>query len=313
MQYTASRRQNDIERGIDDRMLYYEFAGIKMGIDCEDESLFNRLKPFMTEPSQNIDMTIHVRSFDRLEEPEGDIFLNHQVKLLRKPNHERGIIVSITSGKDSRKVIMTMEASADWGLINIDIDKTYYETPGEEGAADCERLYLVSFIGIAFRHRLLHYDGLVIHASSIAFRGKGILFTAPSGTGKSTHVGLWEEAFGSEVTVVNDDTPAMRFINDQAILSGTPWSGSSDKFANIQVPLTAIVILEQFHENTISKPNPREAVSMLIPRCFLPYFDAEATSAGFDLIEKLLSKVDVYRLKCLPDQEAVELVYQCVK
>ena len=69
---------------------------------------------------------------------------------------------------------------------------------------------------------LINHDGLVIHSSSIAFRDKGIIFTAPSGTGKSTHVNLWEQTFGREVTVVNDDTPAIRFINDVPMLSGTP-------------------------------------------------------------------------------------------
>ena len=69
---------------------------------------------------------------------------------------------------------------------------------------------------------LINHDGLVIHSSSIAFRDKGIIFTAPSGAGKSTHVNLWEQTFGREVTVVNDDTPAIRFINDVPMLSGTP-------------------------------------------------------------------------------------------
>ncbi|HEX3027727.1 MAG TPA: hypothetical protein VHT34_00120 [Clostridia bacterium] len=112
--------------------------------------------------------------------------------------------------------------------------------------------------------------------------------------------------------MVNDDTPAIRFINGVPMLSGTPWSGSSEKFANIQIPVKAIVILEQYPENVIRKLKPVEALPMLMPRCLLPYFDEKTMAIACQLIEKLLAKVDLYHLRCLPDKDAVELVYESV-
>lgn len=291
-------------------MLYYQLAGLNIGIECDNEYLINRMKPFQTEPTQDINMVINIRQLDQLDKPKGEILIAEKLKLLRKQKPEEGYIISIAS--DDEAVIMNMDVSADWSLVNLDVDKNHYIGQEEQGTTRCEYLYPFAFCGIAFRNMLMHNDGLVIHSSSIALNDKGIIFTAPSGTGKSTHVNLWEETFGKEVTVVNDDTPAIRFMNDVPMLSGTPWSGSSDKFANIQLPLKAVVILEQYPENILRKLSPIEALPMLMPRCFLPYFDEKTMVITYDLIEKLIAKVDMYLLRCLPNKEAMELVYKCV-
>lgn len=292
-------------------MLYYRLAELNIAIECENEYLINRMKPFQTEPAQDINMSICIRQAERLDEPTGEVLIADKLKLLRKPNSEEGYILYITGGHDDRTVLMKMDASADWSVINLDIVLNHNSLQEGMEADSCEYLYPFAFCGIAFRNMLMHKDGLVIHSSSIAFRGKGIIFTAPSGTGKSTHVNLWEETFGKEVTVINDDTPAIRFIDGVPMLSGTPWSGSSDKFTNLLLPLNAIVVLEQYPENVIRKLTPIEAMPMLVPMCYLPFFDKESTVLAYDLIEKLLVNVNLYHLRCLPDQGAVELVYQC--
>lgn len=291
-------------------MLYYQLAGLQLGIICDDEYMINRMKPFETKAKLNIDMTIHVSLFDRLDEPHGEILIDSMPKLLRKPKQEAGYISYISGGRDGKTIIMTMDSNSDWSKVAIAINKNYYNI-GEDREI-CEHQYQFAFCGIAFRNMLMHREGLIIHSSSIAFRDKGIIFTAPSGTGKSTHVSLWEEAFKGEVVVANDDTPAVRIIGDVPVLFGTPWSGSSDKYANIQVPLKTIVVLEQHSENMIRKISPLEALPKLIPGCFLPYFDRKTMIRTYDMILKLLTGVDVYHLRCLPNQEAVEMVYQCI-
>lgn len=293
-------------------MQYYELAGINVGIECEDEYLIKRMKPFQTEPVQDTGMVVHIRLVDRIDEPKGEIMVAKRFKWFRKPDHDEGYVIYMTGESDESTAIMSMDVSADWSRINLNIEKEHYSGHAGQGTEQYEYLYPFSFCSLAFRNMLIHHDGLVIHSSSIAFRNKGIIFTAPSGTGKSTHVKLWEQIFGEEVTVVNDDTPAIRFMNDIPMLSGTPWSGCSDKFANIQIPLKAIVILQQYPENMIRKLSKSEALPMLMSRCFLPYFDEKMMAISCGLIERLLDKVDIYHLRCLPDKEAVELVYKCI-
>jgi hypothetical protein len=106
-----------------------------------------------------------------------------------------------------------------------------------------------SLTGFSFQDRLAVLGGGVLHASSLAWRGHGIAFSANSGTGKSTHVGLWQQLLGDEVVVVNDDKPAIVFEGDQAMLCGTPWSGKHAINTNVTVPLEAIVFIERGEQN----------------------------------------------------------------
>ena len=101
--------------------------------------------------------------------------------------------------------------------------KTLKEQQPHLSEADCE--YLST--GGSFYRQLLRFDGLLLHASAVVVDGRAYLFSAPCGTGKSTHVGLWRQRFGDEVTVINDDKPAIVFQGDTPYLCGTPWSGKT--------------------------------------------------------------------------------------
>jgi hypothetical protein len=113
--------------------------------------------------------------------------------------------------------------------------------------------------------------------------------------------------------MLNDDCPAIRVSDGQPFVYGTPWSGSSNIFINSKVPILAVVLLEQAPENTIRQLSNHEAVNKLMPRCFLPYYDSRLMDMAINTLEKIISAVPVYLLKCRPDREAVELVHQCVK
>lgn len=293
-------------------MLYYRLAGLDIGIDYENELIDERMKPFQIGSVQKADMIILIKRADRIARPEGKQLLNTgQFLWMRRPEQD-GFIIHTADAMDEDKNILTMEAGPDWSRVDINIRNDHYIV--REGGEDTCTDYCYPFIlcGIAFRNLLMNHDGLVIHSSSISFRDKGILFTAPSGTGKSTHVRLWKETFGDEVTVVNDDTPAVRFINGGPMLFGTPWSGSPGIYSNIQASLRAVVALERSAENSIKKLDPLEALPILMKRSLLPYYDEKLMTIACGLVERLLDKVDVYKLKCRPDKEAVELVHNCI-
>ena len=89
----------------------------------------------------------------------------------------------------------------------------------------------------AFAEFLFSYNTLLFHGSAIAVDGEGYLFTAHSGTGKSTHTRLWMQAFGNRAVMVNDDKPFLQLDEDRVWLCGSPWSGKHGLDANIRVPL----------------------------------------------------------------------------
>ena len=156
---------------------------------------------------------------------------------------------------------------------------------------------------------MLQNDRLFLHASFIRWHGQGLLFTGPSGMGKSTQARLWETHRGAEV--LNGDRVVCR-IGEDVTAFGSPWAGSSDIWRNECAPLRAIVSLRQADENTLTPLHGREALAELMPRMATVPWAAEWHVRAMELAIALVSRVPVWRLSCRPDREAVELVRRSV-
>ena len=158
--------------------------------------------------------------------------------------------------------------------------------------------------------RLPTYEGFVFHGSAIAVDGLGYVFTAKSGTGKSTHARLWRELLGGRAVMVNDDKPVVRFLHGVPFLFGTPWDGKHRLSCNTAVPLKAVCILERAEENSIREIGKREALPMLIGQAYRPA-DPLALEKTLSLIDRLQPRL--YRLSCNMDGSAAALSYEIMK
>lgn len=166
--------------------------------------------------------------------------------------------------------------------------------------------FIDNFMFYYFQVNLLFSPGIVLHAAAINWKNQGILFSAQSETGKSTQARLWCEHEGAEI--INGDRPAITIRNDGIYAHGTPWTGSDPSIYNISKPIKAIVLIEQSPENWVERLNPEEAVNLLIPRVFMPYFDEYLTTKALDIVDQIIQKVPIYKLKCRPDVGAVEVL-----
>ena len=164
--------------------------------------------------------------------------------------------------------------------------------------------------GTLFARQLLQYDGFQLHSSAIELEGKAYLFSAPSGTGKSTHTEKWCRLFGAQL--LNDDKPALRCQDGQWIAYGTPWSGKHDLSKPTGVPLGAIAFLLRGEENTIRRLTPEEAIPLLVSQS-LRYLNAEQMSAQLALLDKLLTQIPVWELYCRNEDEAAVLSHAHMK
>ncbi len=160
--------------------------------------------------------------------------------------------------------------------------------------------------------KLLDDDRLLCHGSAISVDGVGYLFTAKSGTGKSTHTRLWRNLFGERAVMVNDDKPLLRIGENGVTVYGTPWDGKHRLSANLAVPLKALCILERDKENRIAPITRRDAYPMLMQQSYRPD-DAAAMRKTMALVDKLGSSVSLYRLQCNMEPEAAEIAYKAMK
>ncbi len=167
--------------------------------------------------------------------------------------------------------------------------------------------------GFAFSYKLLEHSGFCLHASAVAMDNKTVLFSAPCGTGKSTHAGLWQQYFGKDkALIINDDRPALRLIEDEIYVYGTPWSGKTNLNANIKVPLQAVVFLSQAKENHIERLTNKEALKLLLRQSIRPNHDNGRMDVLLTLLDALLQKIPVYHLSCNISMDAVKLAYDTI-
>lgn len=157
--------------------------------------------------------------------------------------------------------------------------------------------------------KLFDYDTLLFHGSVIAVDGAAYLFTAKSGTGKSTHTRLWREMLGDRATMVNDDKPFLQITESAVIVHGSPWNGKHGLGENVAVPLKAICILERGTENAIREIPPKEALTILFQQSSRPRNPGKMPKY-LELLDKLAANVKYYKLQCNMDPQAAELSYR---
>lgn len=158
---------------------------------------------------------------------------------------------------------------------------------------------------------LFEYDTVLFHGSVIAVDGEGYLFTAKSGTGKSTHTRLWREMLGDRAVMVNDDKPFLQVREDCVQVYGSPWNGKHGLGNNIDVPLKAICILERGERNEISRIPASEAVPMLLQQSNRPQHPS-LLPKYLDILEHIAKKTAFYRLRCNMDPEAAQISYSAM-
>lgn len=162
-----------------------------------------------------------------------------------------------------------------------------------------------------FYTSLLNFGGFMLHSSAVEVDGKAYLFTAPSGTGKSTHTGLWLKLFGDRARIINDDKPAIRFIDGKAYAYGTPWSGKSDLNINTAVPIQGICVLERSENNFIELLDEGTAVFSVLNQTIRPR-NAEYMNNLLTILDRVIASVPVWRMGCNISIEAAETAYNAM-
>lgn len=200
------------------------------------------------------------------------------------------------------KIMLTQES--------IDLERQRYREAGpgvDPTLADASDRFMetISLLRFLADFVTLH-NRVLMHGSSIAINGKGYIFTALSGTGKSTHTALLRQLHGENAVMINDDKPFLHVQDDQVRVYGSPWMGKHGLGENISAPLAGIFFLRRSEENVLKQISPNDALSLLISQCHRPA-DPVAMMNSLEMMDKILSNVPLYDFGCNMDISAAEL------
>lgn len=159
------------------------------------------------------------------------------------------------------------------------------------------------FNALALEKVLIAHESIILHASYVNYKGKAILFTAPSGTGKSTQAALWEKYKGAEI--VNGDRVIIRKGREGYEACGIPVCGSSDICLNRTMPIASIVYLQQGPDNHIQIMRMAERVKRLISETTISLFDPAFVERALEILQGIGMEIPCYYYSCTKDEEAV--------
>lgn len=158
---------------------------------------------------------------------------------------------------------------------------------------------------------LLKQDTILLHGSTVGLDGQAYLFTAPCGTGKSTHTRFWRETFGDRAVMINDDKPFLKIASSGVVAYGSPWSGKHGLDTNISLPLKGICFLRRGSVNSIRQVNPVGLIDALLHQTFMPE-DAAGQEKAVALVNSLAQTVPLWDMECTKDVGAALISYQAM-
>ena len=163
---------------------------------------------------------------------------------------------------------------------------------------------------LALEHLFYRFGGLFLHSSHVSVGGRALLFSAPSGTGKSTQADLWEKYAGGEI--INGDRTLLRKKDGVWHAYGCPMCGTSGIHKQGCEPIHAIVMLSQGKENTVKRLTPGEAFQRIYPEITVPRWNRELVLRAMELLDDVMARVPIYALSCTPDERAVTALREAI-
>lgn len=218
-------------------------------------------------------------------------------------------------------IVIYSNQEFEWRLIGSKGRKGFYALYRENGN-NCAKIQLseekiqdIHFDTVfaslfALERHMIKRDSLILHCAYTVYKGKAILFSAPSGIGKSTQAELWKQYRGSRI--VNGDRALLRKIDGAWSACGWPVCGSSDICESEDTPLYTIVMLRQGETNYIERLSPIQAFTQLYAQTTINQWNPAFVQRAMELIEDLIGQVPVYQLTCNMTEDAVKCLEQAI-
>lgn len=272
---------------------HYQFAGVELTLEIPDDQDYRdreTLAAFRTERVSHPHV-FRIEVAEKIPEPEGKCVLNHPKMLVfEKEGKQLRYIGDVGNGW--QQAYAQVENCGRQHVVTL---------LKEHSACGIKSKPILNALGS--EHLVLEAGGCVLHASYIEWMGKAILFTAPSGTGKSTQANLWQQL--RNATIINGDRAVIRMEAGSPVACGLPYAGSSGICRNRTLPLAAIVYLSQAPESTINRLKGIRAFRRIWEGCSVNAWDKQDLSVASEIVSEIIKRVPVFTLACTPDESAV--------
>lgn len=163
-----------------------------------------------------------------------------------------------------------------------------------------------SFFHIAWEALLMHEHRMMLHSACVDTPFGGLLFSGPSGIGKSTQADLWCRY--ADGRLLNGDRTILYLADDGWRGYGSPYAGSSKCYLNESCNIRAIIFLQQASECGLKRMDSAEGFRRIYACLTINSWDADYVSAACDFVMALSADVPVYELACTPDYTAVKML-----
>lgn len=272
---------------------YYNIAGVRYRISAPDDQLSSEegaLAAFRAETA-DWDQWLDFAAADCLDPPSGELVYSDADRTIYFDN-ENQIRYEGTSGNRLEQAYIRILRCGNHSFVQVRKRKISVQITSKLIQNSME-----------MEHQIVTRKGILLHAAFIQCGGRAILFTAPSGTGKSTQADLWCRFRNAEL--INGDRAAVMRDGTTAKAFGIPFSGSSGVSKNVQSPLAAIVYLGQAPQTTVVPLHGSAAFRKVWEGCSVNAWNREDVSTCFQTVTELIESTPVYYMACTPDEQAV--------
>ncbi len=293
-------------------MDYFEIAGITVQVEWEDESgkkeFYNKIGVRMNPPFlgayelsdeqvreiEQFDMSVHMRMRADFKEPEKCVRVANLVHYKENGN----LCVTFLLDKYGTVPVLTIKTKDKCHQVEF--------IPHEQDY----NVYSLQLLQAVFQQYMVHRHGCIIHGAAIEYQNQGIIFSAFSGTGKTTQARLWRKY--RDAIVINGDSPILRKENNEVFMYGSPWCGTSGESINRKVPLKAIVLVNRATENRVEEVTGDDAILAVYTNILYFSQDEGDLDNLLGSLTDIVKGIKVYKLFCNMEEDAVATLERAI-
>lgn len=262
------------------------------------KNISEKMQPFVCKKSmETFDFLYNVHPYDGIIEKQGQLIFQNNIREIYKLEEKYIVYFHYRFHEDRNYNLYTIfdmgHRCAEVYVSNDFLQLAY----GKD----------LFFASLDIDFILLWFQRIIMHASVVKYEDQAVLFSGPSGIGKSTQAELWKKYMNADI--LNGDRATLDVTREKVYVYGSPYAGSSHIYRNECAPVKAVVLLGQGEENRIGKLSGMKAYKEMFPRFSIARWDDKLFHESMDIISNVIEKTPIYKLICTPDERAVRLVY----